>query len=550
MRETRFAFFLILILAVLLISPSRRAQPIGTVESRDTSLRAPFSLELPDISGAQITDPEVNIPTNDLHKLRLRVRKPYADEINYGKIYTKINGESAVVIQTPARDRDDHILLTLDLDRYPRFKLRPGSNVIEIQAIDSDARSYYASYVLLTSAWSNVNPALIANAAVENVIVGESGDRQPPTVYLTNPSGQRGIGMRLTKGLVVQGVVSDNSGFVAGVTVNDLPATLTPATGSRLLVPIGAKASTRSYAFEREITIGDDVSMLVIEAKDRAGNTTRLRVPLKPKPMPPPEGEFTGRKFALIAGISRYSDDRISDLQFADADARDLRDFLRRTEGGGFKPEDILFLENEQATLGSVNAALDRILSQAGTNDLILLFIAGHGGPDPKAPQNLYYAMHDTNVADLSRTALLMTSLQEKLNAARARRAVVFIDTCHSAGLSGETMSGARSLENNLINLYSAKLFKEEGRAAITSSDVNEVSYENQRWGGGHGVFTYALLEGLRGQADANADSLITAGELFAYVQDRVRLETGFKQNPRSLYDFSGDFTLAFVAGK
>jgi uncharacterized caspase-like protein len=101
-----------------------------------------------------------------------------------------------------------------------------------------------------------------------------------------------------------------------------------------------------------------------------------------------------------------------------------------------------------------------------------------------------------------------------------------------------------------LINLYSAKLFKEEARAAITSSDVNELSYENKRWGGGHGVFTYALLEGLRGKADANGDSLITAGELFAYVRDRVRLETGFKQNPRSLYDFSGDFTLAFVAGK
>jgi uncharacterized caspase-like protein len=158
--------------------------------------------------------------------------------------------------------------------------------------------------------------------------------------------------------------------------------------------------------------------------------------------------------------------------------------------------------------------------------------------------------MHDTRLTDLPRTALPMTILQEKLSLARARRALIFIDTCHSAGLTGMGPAGGRGLENNLINLYSAKLFKEEGRAAITSSDVNELSYENKRWGGGHGVFTYALLEGLRGQADANADSLITAGEVFAYVRDRVRLETGFKQNPRSLYDFSGDFTLAFVAGK
>ena len=197
-----------------------------------------------------------------------------------------------------------------------------------------------------------------------------------------------------------------------------------------------------------------------------------------------------------------------------------------------------------------MKAALDRILTQAGTNDLILFFIAGHGGPDPYAPQNLYYVLHDTKVGNLSGTALPMTTLQEKFDQARVRRALVFVDTCHSAGLSGKQPAGTRSLENNLINLYSAKLFREEGRAALTSSDVNELSHESLRWGGGHGVFTYALLEGLRGQADANSDRFVTAGELFAYVRDRVRLETGFKQNPRSIYDFNSDFTIAAVANK
>jgi len=551
MRENRSVFFLflILILAVLLTAPSDRVSLIRMAGGQEASLRAPFSLELPDIGGAPITEPEINIPTSNLHKLRLRVRKPYADSINYGKIYTKVNGEAAVVIQTPGRDRDDHIMLTLDLDRYPRFKLRPGRNVIEIQAVDSGARTYYASYVLLAGAGANGNPAEFSGATIETASVSAGDDRQPPTIYLTNPSGGS-LARLLTRSLVVQGVVTDDSGVVASVTVNGQSATLAPATGSRLLVPIVTKTAAASFAFERAVVIGDGVSTLIIEAKDRAGNLSRLTLPLNPKPMPPPDGGFTGRKFAVIIGVSRYRDESINDLQFADADARELRDFLRRPEGGGFKPDDILYLENEQATVESVNAALDRILSQAGPNDLILLFIAGHGGPDPYAPQNLYYVLHDTRIADLPRTALPMTTLQEKLDLARAKRALVFIDTCHSAGLTGVQPAGGRGLENNLINLYSAKLFKEEARAAITSSDVNELSYENKRWGGGHGVFTYALLEGLRGQADANADSLITAGELFAYVRDRVRLETGFKQNPRSLYDFSGDFTLAFVARK
>jgi caspase domain-containing protein len=551
MSENRSVFILLLIfvLAVSLSSPFDIMALVRMAGGQEASLRAPFSLELPEIGVAPITDPEINIPTSNLHKLRLRVRKPYADAINYGKIYTKVNGESAVVIQTPGRDRDDHIMLTLDLDKYPRFKLRPGRNVIEIQAVDSGARPYYASYVLLAGAGANGNPAQPAGAAIETAPVSAGDDRQPPTIYLTNPSGGL-LARRLGRSVLVQGVATDDSGVVAGVTVNGQPATLAPATGPRLLVPVVTKTAAASFAFERAVSLGSGVSALIIEAKDGAGNLTRLTLPLDPQPLPPPDGRFTGRKFAVIIGVSRYRDESINDLQFADADARDVRDFLRRPEGGGFKPDDILYLENEQATVESVNAALDRILSQAGPDDLILLFIAGHGGPDPYAPQNLYYVMHDTRLTDLPRTALPMTILQEKLSLARARRALIFIDTCHSAGLTGMGPAGGRGLENNLINLYSAKLFKEEGRAAITSSDVNELSYENKRWGGGHGVFTYALLEGLRGQADANADSLITAGEVFAYVRDRVRLETGFKQNPRSLYDFSGDFTLAFVAGK
>src|SRR5262245_13760133 len=207
MRENRSAFFLFLILAVLLTSPSDRMSFIRAAGGQDVSLRAPFSLELPDIGAAPITETEINIPTSNLHKLRLRVRKPYADAINYGKIYTKVNGEAAVVIQTPGRDRDDHILVTLDLDKYPRFKLRPGRNVVEILAVDRAGSSYYASYVLLAGAGANNDPAQFAGATIETATVNEGPDRQPPTVYLTNPSGGA-LARRMARNLIAQGVVT------------------------------------------------------------------------------------------------------------------------------------------------------------------------------------------------------------------------------------------------------------------------------------------------------------------------------------------------------
>jgi hypothetical protein len=50
------------------------------------------------------------------------------------------------------------------------------------------------------------------------------------------------------------------------------------------------------------------------------------------------------------------------------------------------------------------------------------------------------------------------------------------------------------------------KLFSAEGWALLTSSDVNEISQEGKKWGGGHGAFTWAVLEGLGGGADINRD--------------------------------------------
>jgi hypothetical protein len=48
-------------------------------------------------------------------------------------------------------------------------------------------------------------------------------------------------------------------------------------------------------------------------------------------------------------------------------------------------------------------------------------------------------------------------------------------------------------------------------------------------------VFTYFLLRGLNGEADKNHDGVVTAGELFAYLQSAVPKATNGKQNPRAM---------------
>lgn len=542
----------VLIFAATLLPPSHAPGVSAALDGPDR--RKPFALELPEVGPQAITASEVVIPHANLTKLRLRLYKPFADTITYGNIFTKINGESANTVFNKNSGADGYIL-NGDLSSKARFHLHPGKNVVEIIAKAKDGTEYYASYVLLTGDRKPNDAGLASDSTVESQPVTTGADRQPPVVYLTQPTGAiRLVGD--TGAFKVSGIVMDNSGSVASVTVNGKPATFTPVTAKRgLSVKVAeADADTLKNAseFEQAFNIGAGVASLVVEVKDNAGNLTRVSVPVKRREAAV-SSEFKGRKFALVVGVSKYKfhDGGLNDLAYADVDARSVRDFLQQTQGGGFAPGDIVFLENERATVEAVRAALNNFLPKAGPGDLIFIFIAGHGSPDPYAPQNLYFILHDTKLADMTSTALPMTELQEVLDhKVRAERIVVFVDTCHSAGLSGEKLIATRSIENNLINLYASRLFTETGRAVLTSSDVNEVSAEDTRWGGGHGVFTWALLEGLKGKADANQDRFITAGELFGYVRNSVRIETRFRQNPRALPGLNTDLSLAFVRSK
>jgi uncharacterized caspase-like protein len=421
----------LLLLAFLVAAAlSRDASEITL--GQKTPSRAPFALELPDIGGLPIVAVETHIRTTELRTMKLTIRQPFADAINYGRIYTAINGEAANTICGNIRAGREGKVITCDLESKPRFHFQPGKNVVEISATDRDNNSYYASYVLI--------------------------------------AGREPLG--------------------------------------------NAASSSKSQ---------------------------------------PVSARFSGRKFAAIIGVSRYQfhDAGLNDLQYADADARSVRDFLLQPSGGGFKASDIIYMENSGATTDVVRDALMRLLPKAGPSDLVFIYIASHGSPDPFEPQKLYFLMNDTKVASMPKTGLGMFELQELLDhMVRAQRVVVFIDACHSAGVAGTKLVTGRQLErleNNVFNLYASKLYRETGRAVLTSSDVNEISEEGANWGGGHGVFTWALLEGLRGAADVNRDHVITAGEVFDYVSSFVRKETSSRQNPRALSGTNKDFPLALV---
>lgn len=258
--------------------------------------------------------------------------------------------------------------------------------------------------------------------------------------------------------------------------------------------------------------------------------------PIKVTPHVKRPERTTGERYAVIVGISKYlhAGSGFSNLRYADRDAHAFRDFLQSPAGGNFSQQNILALFNEDATAQNLRSALFTFLTKPLPQDLVVLYFAGHGAPDPNDSRNLYLLTYDTDPNDMGGTAFPMWQLQDVfLRILKARRVVTFNDSCHSYGISGERFGSIK--QNNLVNQYVGRYASELNRAVITASDVSELSFEDEKWGGGHGVFTYFLLKGLHGDADFNRDGTVTAGELMAYLSQKVPEATGGEQHPRAI---------------
>jgi hypothetical protein len=259
-----------------------------------------------------------------------------------------------------------------------------------------------------------------------------------------------------------------------------------------------------------------------------------------------------GRLFAVVIGISHYAkggDQQINDLQYADRDAKSVLDFLKSPAGGAVTDQDSLLLLNGDATTESVRHALFAFLTKPQEQDTVIIYIAGHGAPDPLDPRNIYFLTADAMPDDMGGTAFPMFELQSVFERViKAKRVITFADTCHSYGFTGARAGAGQKRANNLVNQYLQRYASKGQRAVITASDISESSLEDAKWGDGHGVFTYFLLQGLQGKADANHDGVVTAGELFNYLKQSVPQATDGKQNPRAMVGISSGLAVATLA--
>lgn len=231
------------------------------------------------------------------------------------------------------------------------------------------------------------------------------------------------------------------------------------------------------------------------------------------------------RSYALVIGISTYANlPQTAQLRFPSRDAEEMYTTLISPEGGQFPPENVHRLIGPAATLANIKRELEQWLpSVTKADDRVLIYFAGHGFVSAGKG---YIAPYDIDLHNVANSAYPMDQLGRVFGSQiKGKWKVLLTDSCHSGAITPE--NDRAELNKTLLDLRTS-LF------SLTASRDRESSYESPEFGGGHGIFTYYVVQGMNGAADTNGDGVVSADELAEYVHSNVRQATKAAQNPTS----------------
>ncbi len=248
-----------------------------------------------------------------------------------------------------------------------------------------------------------------------------------------------------------------------------------------------------------------------------------------------PEGEKAGAfDVAVIIGNKNYAAAGIPNVEFADRDARIMKEYLIRTFG--FSPENVIFEEN--ATFAKFNEIFGSERDPRGKLfkyvkegvSRIFIYYVGHGAPDLESGE-AYFVPVDANPQYITSNGYRLQTFYQNLSKIPAKKVTIVLDACFSG-------NSEKGLLFKNISPAMVKVKKEYASPAnallLTSAAVDQVAtwYPEKR----HSLFTYYFLKGIQGEADLNKDKKITVGEMKEYLREnvpyRARRLSGLEQTP------------------
>ncbi len=230
----------------------------------------------------------------------------------------------------------------------------------------------------------------------------------------------------------------------------------------------------------------------------------------------PERGMPQKNRWGVIIGIQNYRN--VQQVEYARRDAEFMREYFQKALG--IPAENIYVKTDDGATLGEFQAVfnskgwLDKNANQKDSE--IFIYYSGHGAPDV-AGSEAFLLPHDGNPNFPANTGYPLQQLYTNLGSLKARQVTIFLDSCFSGGTRSNEiiLAGAKPvfISPELPSVAAnVTVFSAASGSQIASS------YPDMQ----HGLFSYYLMKGLRGEADANSDKKITQSELNSYLGDNV----------------------------
>ncbi len=221
----------------------------------------------------------------------------------------------------------------------------------------------------------------------------------------------------------------------------------------------------------------------------------------------------------LLVGVNKYQDEQIPSLQYSAVDCQGLAEALIDASAGQFTQQEVKIYHDYAPNLPlleTVAASLKEITTAAKQFDTILFYFSGHGIIEPNT-QRAFLCLADTQKERLENTGLLLQDLLQSLSHCAAQNQLVWLDACHSGGMTlrGTAVEPLLNPTPQLVQILQQRAAISKGFYALLSCDTNQLSWEFPELG--HGVFTYYLIRGLRGDA-ADISNVISADSIYRYV--------------------------------
>lgn len=302
-------------------------------------------------------------------------------------------------------------------------------------------------------------------------------------------------------------------------TTDKIPFTvqLTDSRGVSSLVDLGLRLGIRTPNI-----VDVNVNKLVIDPEDKGlKRIDEIIVPSDVDLDIPVTGKDGSNTLAVIIGVENYK--YAPRVDYAAHDAQIFYQYARNTLG--IPERNIFYRVDDGATSGEFTKLLadDGWLARRiapGETDIIFYY-AGHGAPDTK-DKGAYLIPYDID-PNYANTGVLLDDLYMSLSNLPARDVTVFLDACFSGVSRSNEMliAGARGV---IIKPKKPEILGDNVVVMAASTDEQYSSSFPDKY---HGLFTYFLLKGIRGEA-FGGDNILSLAELYSYVSTQVSREAGF----------------------